>query len=657
MYNEHFGFTESPFNVTPDPRFFFVNPCYEEAFATLRYGIAGRKGLIIVTGEAGTGKTTLLKRLMHGLEANVHTACIFDPHLSFAQLLRSALNHLGITGAGEDRLTMMSQFHDYLVRQSESGQIVSLMIDDAQNLSEDTLEELRLLSNLETDTEKLIQIVLVGQPDFEEKLDQTQLLQLKQRVALRCRLRPLEGHEVGSYINSRLKTVHCNRQELFDSESVKRIARYSKGIPRLVNIICDNALLIAYASSGGRVSVKEIDEAARELKLLDEPRVVPGASAGNLGNTARAPLDAFPRGPTPTARAAIRGDPSPAEFEPLFADVGQRPSGWRRPKRSLPRGFGILLSLLMMFNVVLIINAQQRQFSFPDLSKYVDKLAIFGRADKNAVPARPPPRAQTQAIGDTASRMKPPVENFPRSGEGSSEDIAPHHQDTTGYGKPPDISLNGKEKPLSRESTETAINKRPVFKRQPPLTNPDDEAIAKRKLEFEIYKAIHDRAIRSVEVSVSDGVVYLEGRVATPATKTRRGTRYAERARRKGHSRSDYRRWVIRKSQGGRAQTSADKEIKFLGRISAGRFGACRIKNCNTHVLRFENAPVVPTRRAAGRSTINHAQEFSRLAASSYCPPVGSLPIYGRFTLIYPLVPNLIKHEKEQLLSARRASG
>lgn len=518
MYNEHFGFTESPFNVTPDPRFFFVNPCYEEAFATLRYGIDARKGLIIVAGEAGTGKTTLLKRLLRGLEPNVHTACIFDPHLSFVELLRCTLSDLGVTSAGEDRLTMMAQFYDYLVRQFESGQIVSLLIDEAQNLSDEMLEELRLLSNFETDTEKLIQIVLVGQPDFEEKLDQTQLLQLKQRVALRCRLRPLERYEVGSYIDSRLNTIHCERQDLFDSESVERIALYSKGIPRLVNIICDNAMLIAYATSDDRVSVKEIDEAARELKLLDEPRVALRAPAGNLRNTAGAGVDVFRPGRNPTPKSVIRGDPSPAEFEPFFVDVGERPSGWRKPKRSQARRVGILLILLITLNAVLIFNAQQRQFSLSDISKYIEKLAAFGREDENAVPARRPLGAQTQGVDDTASKMLHGLENFPRSGEGSSEDIAPY-QDTTEYSEPAAIPLNGKEKALSRESTEMANRKRPVSKRHPSVRTPDDEAIAKRKLEFEIYKAIHNRAIRSVEVSVSDGTVYLEGRVATPRQK------------------------------------------------------------------------------------------------------------------------------------------
>ena len=456
MYNEHFGFTESPFNITPDPRFFFVNPCYEEAFATLRYGIDGRKGLIVVTGEAGTGKTTLLKRLMHGLEPNIHTACIFDPHLSFSELLRCTLCDLGITSEEEDRLTMMAQFYDYLVRQFENGQIVSLMIDEAQMLSEEVLEELRLLSNLETNTDKLIQIVLVGQPDFEEKLDQTRLLQLKQRVTLRCRLRPLEGHEVGSYIDSRLKTVQCQRKDLFNSESVERIALYSKGIPRLVNIICDNAMLIAYATSGGRVSVEEVDEAARELKLLDEPRVAPRAPAGNLRNTAGARVDVFQPGPNPTPKAAIRVDPSPAEFEPFVVDVGERPSGWRRPKHSHARGVGFLLILLIAFSAVLIFNAQQRPFSLPGVIKYIEKLAVFGREDGNAMPARPPPGAQTQTIGDTAAKMMPGLENIPRSGEGSSEDIAPY-QGTTGYREPANNPPNGKRSEERRVGKECRL--------------------------------------------------------------------------------------------------------------------------------------------------------------------------------------------------------
>jgi general secretion pathway protein A len=271
MYTNYFGIAELPFSVTPDPRFSYTNTHYREAFANLRYGIETRKGFIVVTGEAGTGKTTLLRRLMRGVESTVHTAFIFNTHLSFTELLRLALNELGVAGTAQDRLTLMAQLNDYLIEQLRKDHIVSLLIDEAQDLSDEMLEELRLLSNLETDRAKLIQIVLMGQPELERKLDQPHLRQLKQRVAVRCRLAPLRSDEVALYIHSRLQTVGYAGQELFDLESVEQIARYSQGIPRLINVICDNALLITYATSKSKVSAKIIDEVARDLQITVPP--------------------------------------------------------------------------------------------------------------------------------------------------------------------------------------------------------------------------------------------------------------------------------------------------------------------------------------------------------------------------------------------------
>ena len=267
LYDKHFGFLDLPFSITPNPRFPYDNALYREAFATLRYGIEARKGFIVITGEVGTGKTTLLKAVMQSVESTVHTAFVFNPKLSFSQLLRSILTDLGIGESSQDRFTLMVKLNDYLIEQLKKDHTVALLIDEAQDLSDELLEEIRLLSNLETDRSRLIQIVLMGQPEFEQTLDQPHLRQLKQRIALRCRLTPLPRGEVGSYINYRLKTAGYQGKELFEAKAVEKISLNSQGIPRLINVICDNALLIAYASSKRKVSAEMIEEVARDLRL------------------------------------------------------------------------------------------------------------------------------------------------------------------------------------------------------------------------------------------------------------------------------------------------------------------------------------------------------------------------------------------------------
>jgi general secretion pathway protein A len=267
MYQQYFGFVSLPFRVTPDPRVFYSNSIYQEAFATLRYGIEARKGFIVITGEVGTGKTTLLKMFMRSAEPALHTAYVFYPKLSFTELLRFILHDLGIPASAGDNLTLIHRLNDYLIRQYENGQIVALLLDEAQDLSRELLEQLRLLSNLETDDDKLIQIVLMGQPELEQRLEQPELRQLKQRVTLRCRLAPLKAVEIRNFIDLRLKTAGYEGPELFDQAAVERITLYSAGIPRLINVICDNALLLTYALSKNKVSAELIEEAARDLKL------------------------------------------------------------------------------------------------------------------------------------------------------------------------------------------------------------------------------------------------------------------------------------------------------------------------------------------------------------------------------------------------------
>jgi general secretion pathway protein A len=267
MYNNYFGFRESPFSVTPDPRFFYTNPVYLEAYAALRYGIEAKKGFIVVTGEVGTGKTTLLRKLLHNVKKTVRTILIFNTHLSFPELLQSALLDLGLTAKNSSKFSLLQELQGYLIEQAKSGHTVAALIDEAQDLSDEVLEDLRLLSNLETDREKLLQIVLVGQPELQAKLDQPSLRQLKQRVAMQCRLDPLKDLEVGPYIDFRLRAAGYTGKALFQRDAVREIAFHSKGIPRLMNILCDNALLTAYAESKKTVSAQMIDEAARDLRL------------------------------------------------------------------------------------------------------------------------------------------------------------------------------------------------------------------------------------------------------------------------------------------------------------------------------------------------------------------------------------------------------
>ena len=502
MYNEHFGFTEPPFNVTPDSRFFFVNSCYEEAFATVRYGIDARKGFIVVTGEAGTGKTTVLKRLINSLETHVHSACVFDPHLSFLELLRGMLCDLGMTpGADDDRLSMKVQLYNFLIEQLEKGHIVTLMVDEAQSMSITMLEELRLLSNLETDTEKLIQIILVGQPGLVEKLDRPELVQLKQRVALRCQIRPLEENDVGLYIDSRLKTIKYPRRDLFDSECVKRVARYSKGIPRLVNVICDNALLIACAARRRWVSVDDIVEAAQELQLVDISEVPVAAEVGSAiqGAGAERFRPVWERPPS-----AI--DTAP-QFEPSVMDMGYRSGHSRKRRTAHTRNYAAMLVLSLLVGTLLFFAVQQKLLPLPAFSAYFEHWTGFGRADGRARPAPALTPNPTDILPETA----PLTESLNNNAD---SDVVSGHDGAATPGS------DRKVETPAKSPSQVAANKRAIIKSPTPVRSSGDAAVLEQRLELEIYKAIHDRAILGVQVSrVDDGMVYLEGRVASPRQK------------------------------------------------------------------------------------------------------------------------------------------
>ncbi len=358
LYETHFGLLEFPFSITPDLRFSYDNSLYREAFAKLCHGIEARKGFIVITGEVGTGKTTLLKAFMQSVESTVHTAFIFNPKLNFNQLLRSILTDLGIPYGRQDRFTLMARLNDYLIEQLKKDHIVAILVDEAQDLSDELLEELRLLSNLETDRNRLIQIVLIGQPEFARRLDQPELHHLKQRIALRCRLAPLPSEEVGAYINSRLKTAGYQGKELFEARAVERISLNSQGIPRLINVICDNALLIAYASAKRQVSAEMVEEVARDLKLTVPSKTQPTGSVVDLQR---------PRGRDEVKPDEMWADEPTGEetrhpeFEKFFMEAG--------PRKPYPKsrvkgvGIGILLVLLMTGIGAVIYSQENRNFA------------------------------------------------------------------------------------------------------------------------------------------------------------------------------------------------------------------------------------------------------------------------------------------------------
>jgi len=267
MYEKHFRLRELPFNLTPDPRFLYSHPSCQEAFATLCYGVENRKGIVLITGAAGTGKTTLIKLFMEKAAQPVRAACILDPHLTFVELLQCALDAFGVSQLSADRVSLMQQFRDYLLNQYSHDHRVALLLDESQDIQDEVLEELRLVSDLEYAGDKLLQLVLAGQPEFESRLEQPRFDQLRQRVTLRSRLEPLGEEEIGPYIDFRLRTAGYHESSIFQRAAVQRIGYVSHGIPRLINVICDHALLIACATSMEKIGADTIDEIADDLHL------------------------------------------------------------------------------------------------------------------------------------------------------------------------------------------------------------------------------------------------------------------------------------------------------------------------------------------------------------------------------------------------------
>jgi general secretion pathway protein A len=283
MYNEFFGLKESAFNVSPDPRYFFLTPVMREALAGLAYGVQRRKGIILLTGEVGTGKTTLLNQLMDWLRQNqAATAFVFNTRLNVEDLFNYILTDFGISCASRAKSDMLIRLNTWLLDRYVAGEPepAVLIVDEAQNLSLELLEEIRLLTNLETSSEKLLQIVLSGQPELEWKLKDPKLRQLRQRITLRYRTSQLSLSETLSYIEERLRIAGAKGEPIFPPEAIESIHEYSRGVPRVINVLCEHALINAFAGREKRVSVGLIHEVAREFELDLIAPIVPPSSYG-----------------------------------------------------------------------------------------------------------------------------------------------------------------------------------------------------------------------------------------------------------------------------------------------------------------------------------------------------------------------------------------
>jgi general secretion pathway protein A len=293
MYLTFYGLQEKPFNTTPDPKFLFLTAGHREALAQLVYGVQEAKGFIVLSAEIGTGKTTLLQALLRQLDGtNTAVAYVFNSTLGFDGILEYMLRDFGIEKGGETRAARLFALNNFLIERRRANQNTVLIIDEAQNLDPATLEEVRLLSNFESPSGKLLQIVLAGQPELNHKLALPELRQLRQRVALRCTIPPLSAEETREFIRTRLRIAGARDVGLFTDRAVKRVAEWSGGIPRLINIACDHCLLVGYADERKHIDRDIVDRAIKYFEAGDRPRGVFRRAA--VSSTSAAPVSSSP---------------------------------------------------------------------------------------------------------------------------------------------------------------------------------------------------------------------------------------------------------------------------------------------------------------------------------------------------------------------------
>jgi general secretion pathway protein A len=317
MYKSFFNLTRNPFELTPDPTFLFSTKRHNEALAALYYGVRRHKGFVVVTGEVGTGKTLLLRCLLRLLEQSkdVAYAYLFNSRLSPTEFLQYIVSDFGLAASGKNKSELLLDLGHFVISRGSKKLTTVLIVDEAHHLPADILEEVRLLTNLETTDDKLLQIVLVGQPELDEKLDSVRLRQLKQRIALRARLDPLDANETKGYIERRLQIagVNSHASMVFSAQTIVAVYRHSRGFPRLINTICENALITAYARQMQSVTPDIIEDVARDFRLdvvrSPEAERTDGQDEVDFQRAAKVLLDVYSALRTPIAREPDLGAP------------------------------------------------------------------------------------------------------------------------------------------------------------------------------------------------------------------------------------------------------------------------------------------------------------------------------------------------------------
>jgi general secretion pathway protein A len=336
MYKQFFGLRENPFNANPDPRYLFLNPQAREALEEMTYGIQARKGLIVLTGEVGTGKTTLINCLLESLRAQqTPTAFIFNSHLAINHLFELVLADFGVPSRAESKGNALMRLNQWLIERYRAGDTPVLIVDEAQGLPIDLLEEIRLLLNLENPHEKLLQIVLAGQPELEERLQQPDMRQFKQRITVRCKTAALTAEETRDYIGARLRIAGANGKPVFASQAVDAVHFYSRGIPRVVNLLCEHALINSFVEHVQPVPARIIEEVARDFCFDDikplEPWFDSADSLSSYAVPAQMALESAPFQSSPSSELFLRQKQTDASMNKIsgpfiVADVAPGPA-------------------------------------------------------------------------------------------------------------------------------------------------------------------------------------------------------------------------------------------------------------------------------------------------------------------------------------------